>query len=127
MRTLALNDSGDLAISAGRLQLVSGVAAIRQQVQMRLRFWAGEWFADTSVGVPWGSILGAKGAQAFAEATLRRAIETTPGVIAPLERFVFTFDGARRSATVDFRARTTTGEALDFTTVTDFTATGARA
>lgn len=123
MRTLALDlVTGDLAIAGGRLGVVEGPDAIRQQLQMRLRMWSGEWFADTSVGVPWGSILGAKGAQAFAEATLRRAISTCPGV-ATLDAFTFAVD-ARRRATVTFRVRTTSGVVLDVSNVTSFVASG---
>lgn len=79
--------------------------------------WSGEWFADTSVGVPWGSILGAKGAQAFAEATLRRAILSCPGV-ASLDRFAIALN-AERHATVTFAVTTTAGEPL---TISDFVA-----
>ena len=117
MRALALDlTTGDLAISAGRLQLVNDTDAVRQKLQMRLRLWAGEWFADTSVGIPFASILGQKASQLFAETTLRRAITTCPGVAA-LESFNFSV--VNRHATVTFRVRAVTGETI---TVTDFRA-----
>ena len=122
MRSLALDlVTGDLAVSAGRLTIVEGADAVRQRLQMRLRFWQGEWFADTAVGVPYLGFLGVKGAEAFAESTLRAAITTCPGVLA-LERFTFSVNGATRRATVSFRALVTDGEVVD---VRDFVAGGA--
>lgn len=116
MRTLELDpDTGDLAVADGRLQVVEGVAAITQGLQMRLRLWQGEWFADTDVGIPYLGILGQKGSQAFAEATFRRAIATGNG-IASLDSFSFSVN-ARRHASVSFRARAATGEPI---AVTDF-------
>ena len=95
---------------------------------MRLRLWAGEWFADTSVGVPWLLFLGVKGAQALAESTLRRAITTCPGV-ASLDAFTFTLNTRTRAATLSFRVTAATGDVLafsDFVAGEDATSTGAR-
>ena len=87
MRSLALDPTtGDLLLTAGRLSLVEGVDAIAQRIQGRLALWAGEWFADTSIGVPFLTFLGAKGGEKLAESSLRRAILTCPGV-ASLESF----------------------------------------
>lgn len=111
MRSLALDPTtGDLLLTAGRLTLVEGAAAIAQRLDGRLSLWAGEWFADTSLGVPFLTFLGVKGAAALAEASLRRAILSCPGVAA-LEMFTFTAS-SDRSAVVTFRARTATGEIL---------------
>lgn len=112
MRTLALDPSTrDLALTSGRLTLVEGVEAITQRIQGRLSLWAGEWFADTAIGVPYLRFLGVKGAAPLAEATLRRVILSCPGV-ATLETFAFTATSDRR-ATVSFRVRTVTGEIID--------------
>lgn len=120
MRTLTLDPvTGDLSVEAGRLVVASGQDAIRQKLQVRLRLWQGEWFADTSVGVPYLGMLG-KATEAFAESQLRQAILTCPGVAA-LDRFSLTVD-ARRRATVSFAARTTSGEVVE---VADFVAGGA--
>lgn len=111
MRSLALDPTtGDLLLTAGRLTLVEGAAAIAQRLDGRLSLWAGEWFADTSLGVPFLTFLGVKGAAALAEASLRRAILSCPGVAA-LETFTFTAR-SDRSAVVTFRARAATGEIL---------------
>ena len=113
MRSLALDaTTGDLLLTAGRLTLVEGAEAVAQRLRGRLTLWAGEWFADTSLGVPFLSFLGVKGAAALAESTRRRAITTCPGVAA-LETFTMTVDGGARSAVIAFRARTTDGDVIE--------------
>jgi hypothetical protein len=112
VRTLALDPlTGDLALTAGRLTLVEGAEAVAQRLEGRLSLWLGSWFADLAVGVPFLDFLGQKNADALAEATLRRAILTCPGVTS-LESFTFTVDRNARSATVTFRARTVAGRTV---------------
>lgn len=121
MRTFALDPTtGDLAISGGRPRIAEGLDATVQKLSVRLRLWQGEWPFDRSVGIPYRRVLGEKGVSAFASATLRRAIETSPGV-ATLDAFSFTEDRARRSAALAFRATSATGEPI---TVTDFVVGG---
>ena len=67
-------------------------------------------FADTGLGIPYAQILGQKGGDRVAEAALRSAITTCPGVSALLD-FALTLDRARH-AVVTFRARTVDGDAL---------------
>ena len=113
MRSLALDPlTGDLALAGGRLSLVEGVEAVAQRLRGRLSLWAGEWFADTSLGVPYLAVLGVKGAVSLAEATLRRAVVTCPGV-ATLDSFALVFDPKTRGATVAFRVRTVDGQAIE--------------
>lgn len=113
VRALALDPTtGDLALTQGRLSLVEGKDAVAQRLRGRLKLWAGEWFADTAIGVPYLTILGQKGAVPLAEATLRKAITTCPGV-ATLESFSLAHDGRSRSATVAFRVRTSAGAVVE--------------
>lgn len=35
---------------------VSGIRAIKQEIEIRLRTFAGEWFLDTTAGMPWLSL-----------------------------------------------------------------------
>lgn len=112
MRSLALDPvTGDLLLAGGRLTLVEGAVAVAQRLRGRLSLWAGEWFADTAVGIPFLSFLGQKGGQTLAESTLRRAILTCPGV-ASLEAFAMTLDSPARAARVTFTARSTAGAAI---------------
>lgn len=116
MRALALDPTtGDLRITAGRLALVEGAEAVAQRLRGRLGLGRGEWFADTSAGVPWvQSILGQRGTAALAEAILRAAITSCPGV-ALLEAFTLALDPSTRDATATFRVRTTDGATLAVT------------
>jgi hypothetical protein len=121
VRTLAIDPTtGDLAISGGRPRIAEGLDATVQKLRVRLKLWQGEWPFDRSVGIPYRRILGEKGVTAFASATLRRAIETSPGV-ATLDAYAFTEDRARRSAALAFRATSVTGEPI---TITDFAVGG---
>lgn len=53
MKTLSLVN-GDIALdSTGRLAVVTGAEALRQKLETRLRLYRGEWFLDTSSGVPY--------------------------------------------------------------------------
>lgn len=110
MRDLALDPAtGDLRLDdSGRARLtVPGQEAVEQRLALRLSLWQGEWPLDTSVGIPYGALLGRKGAQALAARTLRQAAESCPGV-ALLTAFTFDLDAQRR-ATVTLAARTDTG------------------
>lgn len=117
MRTLALDPStGDLALSAGRLTLVSGADAVAQRLRVRLKLWRGEWILDRGVGFPWQRVLGEKDTARLAESLLREAIVTCPGVRS-LDRFAFTVDPTTRRASLTFAVTATTGEPV---TIADF-------
>lgn len=116
MRSLALDENDDLALASvgggKRLTLAEGADAVAQRLRGRLGLWAGEWFLDTAIGLPFRRMLGVKNARTFTETTLRRALATCPGVAA-LESFAFAFDPATRAASVAFRARTTDGAVIE--------------
>lgn len=115
MRALALDPTtGDLLTSGG-LSLVEGVAAVAQRLRGRLGLARGEWFADTSIGVPWvQTILGQRGSERIAETILRAAITSCPGVAA-LESFTLALNTTTRHASVTFRVRTVDGATLAVT------------
>lgn len=112
---LLLNPStGDLEISTGSIQTVESTNEIAQQLRIRLRFFLGEWFLDTRLGVPYfQSILGKKLRGNLIEAYFRKTILTTPGVTT-LANFRQSFDGASRQLSVTFTVTTTLGEVLVF-------------
>ena len=57
------------------------ISAVGQRITIRLRTFLGEWFADTSIGVPWHQqIIGAKNAEGLALAIVRDVIQKTDGV-----------------------------------------------
>ncbi|MFY1894735.1 hypothetical protein ACOTCN_12180 [Achromobacter xylosoxidans] len=51
---LALSDNHDLALDlVGRASLIDGAAKVAQQIKVTLLAFLGEWFLDTSFGVPY--------------------------------------------------------------------------
>lgn len=109
MRDIALSADGDLDVSAGDLSLVDGAARVRQQIQIKLKLWRGEWFLDTEFGTPYlQSILGKQLTLSGALAALRQSILEVGGVIA-LDAFTYNYDSRARSLSVTFTARTSYG------------------
>ena len=102
--------TGDLALSGGDLVLVSGTDAIAQDLRMRLRFFAGEWFADLDAGVPYFSQVLVKNPDVTQlRGVFRDAILATPGVKDLLE-LDLDFDSALRTLTLTFKVDTDLGE-----------------
>lgn len=108
-RDLAMGDDGDLAIDGGKtLALVADAGAIRQQITIRLRMFAGEYYADQALGVDYAGKVLTVGADAGrAEAEIKRAILGVPGVADLLE---FALDLTGGDARVTFSATAATGE-----------------
>jgi hypothetical protein len=97
--------TGDLDLSTGDLQFVTGADAVAQHLLVRLRFYLGEWFLDTRVGIPYYSQILVKNPNLAAiRTTYRQAILSTPGV-ETLERMDLEFDAATRELALDFSAR----------------------
>ena len=104
---LLLDDTTwDLVLVNGNLAISSGVDAVRQACYQRLRFFAGEWFADESVGIPyWSRILGKKQPDVAAiKEIFRQAILATPGVAAVTSISLDWTDAAARTMTLSFVA-----------------------
>jgi hypothetical protein len=101
--------TGDLAMVNGNLVIASGPDAVRQEVVSRLSFFAGEWFADESIGMPyWDRILGQKTVPLFAVREIfRSAIAETPG-IASVDSIDLAY-AAPRNAVLTFSATTDDG------------------
>lgn len=106
--------TGDLDVSTGTLQIITGPEEIAQKLRIRLRFVRGEWFADENAGIPYFDEIFVKNPSFEAiQAIYRQAITTCPGV-AGIENFTMVFDAATRKLSLSFLARLTSGEVLDF-------------
>lgn len=95
---LALDpETNDLFLDGRELAVVTDGEAVGQHVRQRLMTFAGEWFLDTTAGVPWlAQIMGAKYDPALAEAVVKAEILDTAGVV-EITGFSVGFDqGVRR-------------------------------
>ncbi|MDO9417043.1 hypothetical protein [Pararhizobium sp.] len=65
----------------GNLAMVTGALAVGQHVRQRLSTFEGEWFLDTTAGVPWlNEILGRGYDPALAESVVKAEILDTDAV-----------------------------------------------
>lgn len=100
---------GDVLFQNGDLVLIDGRDAIRQDVIQRLRSFQGEWFLDTTWGVPYfQQIFVPNYDQSKIDALFIDTILGTPGVT-QLDSYSFSIDRATRVLTISFRAETTSG------------------
>lgn len=115
MADLKLDANGDLDLTDGNVTLVTGDDAIAQQITIRLRLILGEWFLDTRVGIPYfGDIFVKNPDLTRVRSIFRQTILGTPG-IAAFEEFSLSVDNPTRTLSVEFRAKKTDGEVLDYT------------
>ncbi len=99
----------DLYLDAtGNLAMVTGTEAVGQHARQRIRTHKGEWFLDTSAGVPWlEDVLGKQPDLTLAEALLKATVLDTDGV-ETIDGISIRFDRATRGVLVD---------TLDITTI----------
>ena len=99
-------ESGDIFFP---LQLVEGINQVRQELSSRLRFVRGEYYLDTSIGVPYYDGMLEKGsARVILESEIKRTIFETPQVVS-LVSFETVFNSSTRSYAVIFQAQTSEG------------------
>jgi hypothetical protein len=109
MIDIALNSDGDLDTSTLDLKLIDGAERVRQQLEIKLQLWQGEWFLDTEFGTPYlQSILGKQLTLSGALAAIRKSILEVDGVRSILE-FAYTYSNASRTLSLTFTADTPYG------------------
>lgn len=107
---LALDANGDLLLSSGDLQLVTGAASIVSDVRARLQFFRGEWFLDESKGLPYFQFILTKAPSLpTVQALLRAELMDTPGITDVLELKLIR-DPSTRRLSASFRATADTGQ-----------------
>jgi hypothetical protein len=112
---LKLTNTGDLDFSSGNLGLVTGAAEVAQKLRVRYRFFLGEWYLDTRIGVPWFQVIFADGTpEELIRSKLMKVAMTCPGV-AEVSEFTVARNRALRSLSVAFQARLSAGDVLRFT------------
>lgn len=113
-----LDADGDLDVSAGDVQLVSGIAGVSQSVRSHIQLVLGEWFLDESKGVDYyGQVLVRNPNLLVIGQLFREAILEAP-FIGEITRLGIAFNKTTRSADVSWSAKT------DFGVITQTTAAG---
>jgi hypothetical protein len=99
----------DINFPDGSIAIIFGIDAIVQAIKTRLLFFLGEWFLDTTVGVPWFDSVLKKGVNPKEIASLLKTeILQTDGVNSLLF-FDIDFQALPRTLNVTFRVDTTEG------------------
>lgn len=90
-------ETHDLFLDGRDLAVVTGAEAVGQHARQRIMTFRGEWFLDTTAGMPWlAQIMGAKYDPALAEAIVKAEILDTDGAV-EITSFSVGFDqGVRR-------------------------------
>lgn len=117
LRVRRLDANRDATFGHGAADYLTGSAAAAQRVKARLLVLLGEWFLDTSAGVPWFnpgpdgalSIMGGPRNLQFAEAQVKKCILETDGIKA-ITLFNMTFNSQTRKLTVSTTVTTDDGD-----------------
>lgn len=108
-RDLALDVDGDLRVENGDLVLIDGIDAIRQEVGVRLQWFAGEWFIDEERGIPYfEQVLTKVDRIETIGGIFRKAILETPGIVS-VDDMRLDFDRPARRLRVDWTATADVG------------------
>ena len=113
MATTALQTAlGDLELTNGRLTLVRGPDAAAVTLKNKLRFFIGEWFLDTRLGVPYFQYVFVKRPDLdVLRAMFRRVILSVEPIVDVEELTLGPID-ADRSCPFRFRARCSDGSVI---------------
>lgn len=116
MRDLKIDPAtGDLVLVNGDLVFVEGDEEILQSIRIRLQLFAGEWFLDNRLGVPYFETVLVKNPDLPAiQGLLRSVILDTVGM-GSLTYYSQEWDHATRKLTVTFRGTTADGGTIDST------------
>lgn len=104
MMDFALHQN-DLSITNGDIALCDDENhAIAQALKICLKTFAGEWFLDENVGLPYMThILGQKNSERFLRRLVFEAAKSVPGII-DLKEFIIEQGQDQRSVSIKFNA-----------------------
>lgn len=110
MRYRKLDENGDYVFGSSENDfLVNSPEAVAQAILTRLKFWLGEWFADTSDGTGWNQSILGKQPKNLYELTLRQRVLETLGV-SGIQSFGSELDSETRRLTVTMTVNTIYGD-----------------
>lgn len=117
MIDLKISDTtNDLILTDGDLTLIMDSDQIRQAVKQALQTFLGEWFLNTTQGIPYYQTVFTQNPNLdIVQATLTNAILSVPGIV-QLTSFDFTFDNGLRKLNITFEAKSTNGQTINLET-----------
>ncbi len=108
MTTFKLDDL-DLVVEDNKLVLIDGVDEVSQRMSTNFRFFLGEWFLNTELGVPYyQKVLGQKPRVGILQSVFRDAALVTNGV-KQVNDIVIDYTSATRTLRVDMTVTSETG------------------
>ena len=106
-------NTSDIVLQNGDILMIDNAERVAQQIQITLRFWLGEWFLNTTDGVPYLEyILVKQPNMAHIRQILTEQIQSVEGVNAVTD-MELTFDQRERSLLVEYTADTGYGLVTD--------------
>lgn len=100
---------GKIVFDSGVLQYVDGAERVRQQIEIRLSIFRGEWFLNGDFGVPYlQSVLGKQLTVNGALSVSKREILAVDGV-QKLNSFEYKLERKERRLSIEFEAQTAYG------------------
>lgn len=117
---LTLDGTGDVVVTDGQLQLVSGIDGVVQSANTRLKLFMGEWFLDLRAGFPYFQLIYKKNPNIpAAKDNVTKSLATVPGI--DFDKNVlsvdFTLDNLQRIGTIDWKAKSQFGTVANTTPV----------
>lgn len=106
-----LNEEGDLAFINGDLVLVRGDAAVSQEIRIRVRTFAREWFLDLSRGIEKERVFGKPANPVDAQAAYRAEIRKARRVRI-VEDVSMSYDSQERRLSLSYVALTVSGTTI---------------
>ena len=106
-------NTNDIVLQNGDILMIDNAERCAQQIAITLRFWLGEWFLNTTDGVPYLEyILVKQPNMAHIRQILTEQIQSVEGVKAVTD-MELTFDQRERSLRVEYTADTDYGLGTD--------------
>lgn len=113
MIDLKLDSQHDLMVKEGKLVLVSGANLVAQRIKITLLTFLGEWFVDTTIGIPYlEQVLVKPADKTKLENIFRKKILSVEGVkkVMSIDTLI---DRAERSLSIEFTVETGEGVLRD--------------
>lgn len=109
MRIRMQDTNGDMVFGQGQNNFyVDQKEGVGQLIQTRLRLWYGEWFADTTDGVPYAQdVLGKSSPDVYNEVIKDRILSTTG--VSDITAYTSTEDRTTRKLTISVSVNTIYG------------------